>query len=117
MTWMRSPKKRMYTLPLAAVVGLVVAGMLFLNGSPLVARPIAGNIPRAIDLDPHPDVFETALVAMEARVDLGNGVLATAQTLNGTVPGPEIRLKVGDKVILDFNSQKADALRAAPANP
>ena len=104
MTWVRSQKgKASYLVPL--VVMLVLIGMLALNGS----RPMAkikndGNLPQAVDLDPHPDVFETALVAMEAQVDLGNGVTATAMTFNGIVPGPEIRLKVGDKVIVHFTN-------------
>ena len=104
MTWVRSQMgKTSYLVPL--VVMLVLIGMLALNGS----RPMAkikndGNLPQAVDLDPHPGVFETALVAMEAQVDLGNGVTATAMTFNGTVPGPEIRLKVGDKVIVHFTN-------------
>ena len=104
MTWVRSQMgKTSYLVPL--VVMLVLIGMLALNGS----RPMAkikndGNLPQAVDLDPHPGIFETALVAMEAQVDLGNGVTATAMTFNGIVPGPEIRLKVGDKVIVHFTN-------------
>jgi FtsP/CotA-like multicopper oxidase with cupredoxin domain len=104
MTWLRSQRKRTYRLPLAVIVGLVLIGMLALSGSQPIAKPVVGNLPQAVDFNPHPDIFETALVAMEAQVDLGNGVVATAQTFNGTVPGPEIRLKVGDKVIVHFTN-------------
>ncbi len=60
------------------------------------------NLPRAVDMNPDPDVFETVLAAMEVTVDLGNGLLANAYTYNGTVPGPEFRFKVGDQVIVHF---------------
>src|SRR5262249_4066371 len=62
------------------------------------------NITQAVNLSKKPRTFETALVAMEAQVDLGNGVNATALTFNGIVPGPEIRLKVGDKVTVHFTN-------------
>jgi FtsP/CotA-like multicopper oxidase with cupredoxin domain len=104
MTWLRSRTRRTYGLPLALVGGVVLVGTLALNGSPPVAKPVVGNLAQAVDLNPHPDIFETALVAMETQVDLGNGLIATAQTFNGTVPGPEIRLKVGDKVIVHFTN-------------
>jgi FtsP/CotA-like multicopper oxidase with cupredoxin domain len=68
------------------------------------ARSAAAQLPTAVDLNPDPDVFETHLVAMEAQVDLGNGLLATAQTFNGTLPGPELRLKPGDRVIVHFTN-------------
>jgi FtsP/CotA-like multicopper oxidase with cupredoxin domain len=60
------------------------------------------NLPRANDLNPDPDIFETVITAMEATVDLGDGLLADAYTYNGTIPGPEFRFKVGDRVIVHF---------------
>lgn len=59
----------------------------------------------AVDLDPAPGVFETTIVAQEATVDLGGGVTAHAQTFNGSIPGPELRLHVGDTVIVHFENQ------------
>jgi FtsP/CotA-like multicopper oxidase with cupredoxin domain len=103
MNWLHSHRKRPYSLPLAAVMVLIAIGVFGLNNTQPVAKPTS-NLPQAIDLNPHKDIFETALVAMEAQVDLGNGVVATAQTFNGTVPGPEFRLKVGDKVIVHFTN-------------
>jgi FtsP/CotA-like multicopper oxidase with cupredoxin domain len=93
-------------LQLLFVFGLVAFSALVLTGAkPPVAQPSALlGLPQAVDLNPHPGIFETALVAMEAQVDLGNGVVATAQTFNGILPGPEIRLKVGDKVIVHFTN-------------
>jgi len=100
MTWLRSHKAT-YLFPGLLAVSLVLAGTVTLNGSPPEGE---GNLPAAVDLNPDPNIFETALVAMEALVDLGNGVVANAFTFNGIVPGPEIRLKVGDKLIVHFTN-------------
>jgi FtsP/CotA-like multicopper oxidase with cupredoxin domain len=94
--------KRTRPVQVALVGGLVVAGVLALNGTQPTAKPVVGHLYQAVDFNPDPDVFETALAAMEAKVELGNGVTATAQTFNGTIPGPEFRLKVGDRVIVHF---------------
>lgn len=105
MTLLRSRTNRRYVFPLILVAGLVLLGTLTLTGTQPGAAPKGlTRLPQAVDLDPHPNVFETALVAMEAPVDLGNGLTAIAQTFNGIVPGPEIRLKVGDKVIVHFTN-------------
>ena len=37
-------------------------------------------------------------------MDLGNGLIARAQTFNGTVPGPAFNLKLGDRVIVHFTN-------------
>src|SRR5713101_9446677 len=100
MTWVRMNRhKASYLLPLLVI--LAVIGTLTLDQSrPMASDEGQGNLPEAVDVNPDPDVFETFLVAMEVPVDLGNGVVATAMTFNGIVPGPLIRLKVGDKVIV-----------------
>jgi FtsP/CotA-like multicopper oxidase with cupredoxin domain len=89
---------------LPRVLGLLVVGMLALTRAPLMAAGGPGNLPTAVDLNPDPDIFETNLVAQEAEVDLGNGLIAQAQTFNGTVPGPEFNLKLGDRVIVHFTN-------------
>ncbi|HEX9969198.1 MAG TPA: multicopper oxidase domain-containing protein, partial [Acidimicrobiales bacterium] len=63
------------------------------------------RVEAAVDVDPAPDVFETTLVAQQATVDVGNGVLANAWTYNGTVPGPELRVKVGDTLVVHFRNE------------
>jgi FtsP/CotA-like multicopper oxidase with cupredoxin domain len=68
-----------------------------------------GNLPTAVDINPNPNIFETNLVAVEAMVDLGNGVLAKAETFNGSVPGPLFKLKVGDRVIVHFTNNLPEA--------
>jgi FtsP/CotA-like multicopper oxidase with cupredoxin domain len=84
---------------------------VFMMGLVLTAAPgqsqvrvgrMQANLPRAVDMNPDPDVFETVIAAVEATVDLGDGLLANVYTYNGTVPGPEFRFKVGDRVIVHF---------------
>ena len=67
------------------------------------------NLPTAVDINPDPNIFETNLVAVESLVDLGNGVLAKAETFNGAVPGPLFRFKVGDRVIVHFTNSLPEA--------
>lgn len=66
------------------------------------------TIPEVVDADPAANVVETTIVADEATVDIGGGVLANAQTFNGSIPGPTFRLKVGDTVIVHFRNELAD---------
>src|SRR5262245_39517551 len=91
------------------IVSVVLAGILFQKGPTPLSAVSPGNLPAAIDLNPHPHILETNLVAKEAQVDLGNGVIAKAQTFNGTIPGPELRLQVGDQVIAHFTNLLPEA--------
>lgn len=62
-----------------------------------------GNLRAAVDFNPDPHVLETELIAQATPVDLdGQGLTANAFTFNGTIPGPELRLQVGDAVIAHF---------------
>lgn len=67
------------------------------------------GVPQAQDVNPDPHVFETTIVAESVAVDLGNGVTANAYTYNGTVPGPEIRVAIGDRVIVHFRNMLPEA--------
>jgi FtsP/CotA-like multicopper oxidase with cupredoxin domain len=60
------------------------------------------SVPPVVDENPDPDVVETTITAQGAVVNIGNGVMASVLTYNGTIPGPEFRLKVGDTVIVHF---------------
>src|SRR5262245_18486971 len=80
--YLRPPSKPAYQWPLAVVIGLVLFWILAFSGSQPTAKTVVGQILQADDFNAAPDIFETALVAMEAQVDLGNGVVATAQTFN-----------------------------------
>jgi FtsP/CotA-like multicopper oxidase with cupredoxin domain len=102
--------RRMPSRPLTYVWPFVLAGLILAMTATDRERPLMaadegqGNLPEASDVNPDPNIFETLLVAMEAPVDLGNGVTATAMTFNGMVPGPVIRLKVGEKVLVHFTN-------------
>lgn len=62
------------------------------------------TLPQPVDLNPAPDVLEIALVAEVAEVEILPGVKTPVWTYNGTLPGPYIRAKVGDTVIVHFTN-------------
>ena len=61
-----------------------------------------GSIPLAIDTNPDPDIFETTLIADTTEKEIkGPGTtLAQMYSFNGITPGPDLRVKAGDRVIL-----------------
>ncbi len=83
--------------------------MLVVGGIRDRARATSGGspyeVPPVVDTNPAPDVVATTIVADETVVDIGGGVKAKAMTYNGTIPGPDFRLKVGDKVIVNFENR------------
>ena len=86
------------------VLGAVLA---LVGGGPTVQATSGGSsydVPSVVDTNADPNIVETSLTAQEATVNLGNGVTAKAQTLNGSIPGPTFRLKVGDTVIVHFKN-------------
>lgn len=100
-----------------AVAGVVLASSaLVAVGSAVPARATSGGDPYTVavvtDSNPAPGVVETTIVADEATVDLGNGVTADVMTFNGTVPGPQFRLDVGDTVIVRFENDLDDEATA-----
>jgi FtsP/CotA-like multicopper oxidase with cupredoxin domain len=80
--------------------------MLVNSRSEPPAFAVAGGdpyiVPFVVDTNPDPDIVETTITAEPAGVDIGGGVIASVLTFNGSVPGPEFRLKVGDTVIVHF---------------
>ena len=56
------------------------------------------------DLNPDPHVVEVNLVAREADVEIGRGERVHAWTYNGSLPGPVIRARVGDRLIVHFTN-------------
>ena len=100
------------------LVGVLVL-MVFLSGKESAYATTGGSpysVPRVVDINPDPSIVETYIVAEETTVNIGNGVTAQAMTFKscgnpthsatcsttGTIPGPEFRLKVGDRVIVHF---------------
>lgn len=65
------------------------------------------TIPLVTDTNPDPNIVETTIVADETDEMIGDGVTAHAYTYNGTIPGPEFRLTVGQRVIVHFENHLA----------
>ena len=57
------------------------------------------------DLNPDPNIVEVNLVAKLADVDVAPGKRVRAWTYNGGLPGPLIRGKVGDRLIVHFTNE------------
>lgn len=81
----------------------VLAGLMV---SPQLAVAAGGSqtlSPKeAVDYNPDPDVVEVVLIAREDVVDFGTGNQTAVYTYNGGIPGPTIRGKVGDRLIVHF---------------
>ena len=56
------------------------------------------------DLDPDPDVLEIELEARITDLEIIPGKPTPVWTYNGTLPGPLIRAKVGDKIVVRFRN-------------
>jgi FtsP/CotA-like multicopper oxidase with cupredoxin domain len=88
--------------------GLAAAVALLLTVfNPFVSATSGGDpyaVPMVVDTNPAADVVETTLISEAATVDVGNGVLAHAQTFNGQLPGPTFLLNVGDTVIVHYEN-------------
>jgi len=59
----------------------------------------------AQDLSPDPHVFETNLTASIAQLEILDGIQTEVFAYNGSVPGPEIRVAKGDRVIVHFTNE------------
>ena len=56
------------------------------------------------DLNPDPRILEINLEARVAKVEIAEGRTVDAWTYDGGLPGPLIRLKVGDRLIVHFTN-------------
>jgi FtsP/CotA-like multicopper oxidase with cupredoxin domain len=61
-------------------------------------------LPPAVDINPDPDIVEIELQASVTQLEIVPGVLTPAWTYNGSLPGPLIRAKVGDRIIVHFKN-------------
>jgi FtsP/CotA-like multicopper oxidase with cupredoxin domain len=66
-------------------------------------------MPAPADLNPDPNVLEIELEARIADVEIVPGTKTPAWTYNGTVPGPMLRAKRGDRVIVHFKNSLPEA--------
>jgi len=94
------------------LVAIIATILAFPAGSwpPTVEGTSGGSpydIPLVTDTNPDPNVVETTITADETTVTIGGGVTAHAYTFNGTIPGPEFRLTVGQRVIVHFENHLA----------
>ena len=65
----------------------------------------AMGLPVAADLNPDPNILEINLTAQVAKVEVAPGKVVDAWTYNGSLPGPLIHLKVGDRLIVHFTNR------------
>ena len=59
------------------------------------------------DTNADPQIVEIALTAKVANIDVGDGKKVTAWTYNGSLPGPLIRARVGDRLVVRFTNELA----------
>jgi FtsP/CotA-like multicopper oxidase with cupredoxin domain len=57
------------------------------------------------DTNPDPSIVEVSIVADETTIDLGDGTMLDAYAYNGLVPGPALRVRAGDRVIVHFTNR------------
>src|SRR5207245_7753153 len=96
-----------FTLAVAASIMALLAFFVIRLAGPAMATSGGDpySVPLIVDTNPDPAIVETTLVAQEATVDIGNGVMAHAETINGAIPAPLFQLNVGDTVIVHFENQ------------
>ena len=63
------------------------------------------SLPVTPDLNPDPRVLEIRIEAYLAEVEVSPGRRITAWTYNGSIPGPLIRARVGDRLIVHFTNR------------
>jgi len=61
-------------------------------------------LPEAVDSNPDPHIFETTLEARVEDLEVLPGTTTPVWTYNGLLPGPLIRLAVGDRLIVHFTN-------------
>lgn len=63
------------------------------------------DIAAARDVNPDPNVFETYIEAAPHQMTLSSGETVTVFAYNGQVPGPQINVKQGDRVIVHLTNK------------
>ena len=59
----------------------------------------------AVDINPDPNIVEINLTAKLADVEVAPGKKVTAWTYDGGLPGPLIRARVGNRLIVHFKNE------------
>src|SRR5688572_31559214 len=63
------------------------------------------KLPEAADMNPDPRVVEITLDARVASLEITPGVKTDAWTYNGGLPGPLIRARRGDRIIVHCSNK------------
>jgi FtsP/CotA-like multicopper oxidase with cupredoxin domain len=63
------------------------------------------KLPDAMDTNPNPKIVEVTLESRVASLEIEPGVRTEAWTYNGGLPGPLIRARKGDRVIVHFTNK------------
>src|SRR5690606_3843699 len=107
----------MTTIPVRAATAL--AAIALLTGAPALAQDDAPMLAAADvaqpegwddelrmaepeDINPAPNIIEFSLEANITELEFIPGTTTPAWTYNGALPGPLIRAKVGDRMIVHF---------------
>ncbi len=88
----------------AFVVWLLVAGPAMARGLQPEGWNAGLEMVAAADTNPDPRVVEINLEARVARVEIAPGQAVDAWTYGGRIPGPLIRLRVNDRLIVHFTN-------------
>src|SRR4051812_13532237 len=92
---------------------LLVACAQTADDPPVPQQPVGWDkelrMADAKDDNPDPNVFETTLVAQIANLEILPGKLTPVWTYNGVLPGPVIRVKQGERLIVHFKNQLPEA--------
>lgn len=75
------------------------------RAAPSAARDAGLALTEAVDRNPDPAIVEVDLTARLADVEIAPGKTVRAWTYNGTIPGPLVRARVGDRLIVHFRNE------------
>jgi len=100
---------RRVVLPGLTCAGLLVPAAVDAAGPLLPDDWDAGiRLAEAVDRNPDPHIVEIDLTARVADVTIAPGRHVRAWTYNGLLPGPLIRARVGDRLIVHFTNELPD---------
>jgi FtsP/CotA-like multicopper oxidase with cupredoxin domain len=99
-------------LPALGVSAVLWTGLVSAQPSPVASLSPAGwdadvRLAEPEDLNPDPKIVEINLTAKVAAVEVAAGKRVNAWTYNGGLPGPLIRGRVGDRLIVHFKNELA----------
>ena len=91
-----------------ALVFMLLSAALGVTAEPVSLAPANWDqelkLPEARDNNPDPNIVEIDLTARVADVEVATGQTVRAWTYDGGIPGPLIRARVGDRLIVHFTN-------------